>query len=697
MEMRGRRVLLCDCEKTMPLEAKALEKACRAAGATGELALETQLCRAQLGSLQQALLGEAPVMVACTQEAPLFSEVAEESNPQAELGFVNIRETAGWSAEAESRNATAKIAALLAEAALDIPATPSVSYESQGVCLVYGRDERALEAARRLAGRLEVTLLLKEPGEILPPRVMDVPVFRGAITRAAGHLGAFEIVVDGYAPAAPSSRGLLVFEAPRDNASSACDLILDLTGDAPLFPAHARRDGYLRPDPGDPAAVERALFDIVDLVGEFEKPRYIAYDPDICAHSRSRKTGCSRCLDSCPVSAIRSVGDIVEIDPQVCGGCGLCASVCPTGAASYQLPAGDAIFQRLRGLLAAYRAAGGREPVLLIHDSRQGAELVSMMARHGRGLPGAVLPFALNEVTSVGFDLLACALAYGAGQIVLLVGPEKAEELGGLAEQIGLAETVMTGLGYGGGRVHLLNEIDPEAVEARLYDLEPREPAPHGEFLPMGGKRTRLLLALRHLHAKAPTPLDVLPLPAGAPFGRVQVDAAGCTLCLACVSACPTSALLDDESRPWLGFVEESCVQCGLCRNTCPESVISLEPRLNFDNEAKGAVKLNEEPAFHCIRCGKPFGVQRSIERIADQLAEKHYMFQGREQIERIMMCEDCRVVVEFERPDAPMAGPPRPKTRTTEDYLREREIEEARAKLLEERAQGADDEETRH
>ena len=100
MEMRGRRVLLCDCEKTMPLEAKALEKACRAAGATGELDLETQLCRAQLGSLQQALLGDAPVMVACTQEAPLFSEVAEESNPQAELGFVNIRETAGWSAEA---------------------------------------------------------------------------------------------------------------------------------------------------------------------------------------------------------------------------------------------------------------------------------------------------------------------------------------------------------------------------------------------------------------------------------------------------------------------------------------------------------------------------------------------------------------------------------------------------------------------
>ena len=175
MEMRNRRVLLCDCEKTMPLDAKGLEKACRAAGATGDLDLETQLCRAQLGNVQQALLGDGPVMIGCTQEAPLFNEVVAETNPQADVAYVNIRETAGWSAEAESRDAKAKIAALIAEAALDIPATPSVSYESNGVCLVYGRDETALEVAKRLTGRLEVTVLLKEPGEVLPPRVMDVP------------------------------------------------------------------------------------------------------------------------------------------------------------------------------------------------------------------------------------------------------------------------------------------------------------------------------------------------------------------------------------------------------------------------------------------------------------------------------------------------------------------------------------------
>src|SRR3546814_11012440 len=80
---------------------------------------------------------------------------------------------------------------------------------------------------------------------------------------------------------------------------------------------------------------------------------------------------------------------------------------------------------------------------------------------------------------------------------------------------------------------------------------------------------------------------DLLPLAPGAPFGRIAVDTAGCTLCLACVSACPTGALHDDENRPWLGFREEACVQCGLCRATCPEKVIALEPRLNFTNSSE--------------------------------------------------------------------------------------------------------------
>jgi ferredoxin len=270
----------------------------------------------------------------------------------------------------------------------------------------------------------------------------------------------------------------------------------------------------------------------------------------------------------------------------------------------------------------------------------------------------------------------------------VLVPPKRRDELAGLEAQLSYAGAALEGLGYGGGRLELLLEDDPDAVEARLHELAapgPRMPA--ASFLPMGGKRTLLRLALQELHAAAPAPVDQVALPAGAPFGRVVVDVAGCTLCLACVGACPTGALVDNPERPELRFIEDACVQCGLCQSTCPERVISLEPRLDFTDEARQPLVVKQEEPFECIRCGKPFGARSSIEKIVEKLSAKHWMYKDSAAIDRLRMCDDCRVVVQFEAQDNPFAAGPRPKTRTTDDYLRERaEIEAARQKLEAER-----------
>jgi ferredoxin len=491
-------------------------------------------------------------------------------------------------------------------------------------------------------------------------------------------LGKFEIIVDDYAPAIVSSRGHLRFEPSRSGASASCDLIIDLSGNAPLF-SSGKRDGYLRADPRDPAAVQRTLFATTDLVGEFDKPRYVDFHPELCVHSRNRKTGCSKCLEVCPTGAIAPNGDTVAIDAYVCAGCGSCHSVCPTGAAEYAVPSASDLLKRLRTLLQVFHQAGGTDPVLLLHDGEHGADVIAAMAHQGRGLPARVIPFEVNEVTQLGLDFFASAFAYGAVRLVILTRRGGIAARDGLAAQIGLMESMLSGLGYGGGRVEIVEASDPEILETHLWSLpEGSAPEPSGH-LPMGSKRDVMRFAFTHLHAVAPEPVDVLALPPGAPFGQVVVDIAGCTLCLACVGSCPTGALLDNPEKPQLSFREEACVQCGLCRATCPEKVIRLEPRYNFSGSATEALVIKEEEPFNCIRCGKPFGTKGSIERVVAQLAEKHWMFQDSKAIDRIRMCNDCRVISQFDAGNEPMAAAPRRVPRTTEDYLREREEEQAK------------------
>ena len=674
LKIGNSRVLVCNCEGTMPLDSDKIAKAC---GVAADRDINSHLCRSQLENFEAALRGEDSVLVACTQEAPLFAEIAEELDVDTPLTFVNIRENAGWSESA--RETMPKIAALLSEAVQVVRPAATVTMESAGDCLVYGPGAQTMDAALRLAGTLNVTLLLTDAADILPPPAFEMAVFKGQITTATGHLGAFDVTVAGLAPLSVSSRGSLAFGPAQKEKVERYDLILDLTGGSPLFTGHERRDGYVRPDPGDPVAVERSLADISGLVGEFEKPRYVEFRADLCAHSRSVRIGCTRCLDACPAGAITSAGDAVEIDPFVCGGCGMCHSVCPTGAAAYAMPSAGDLLSRLRTLLTAYEKAGGAAPILLIHDTSFGTEMISAMAGHGRGLPAHVMPFSVNRATQTGFDLLANAGAYGAAGITILTDPKRADEMTALVGQVAMANAMFEGLGYD-ARVRIICEADPDRVEADLWSIETGTRAVPATYLPQGDKRGVQRLALSHLHRNAPVPADIIGLPGGASLGAVSVNVEGCTLCLACVGVCPTGAMLDNPDAPQLRFTEDACVQCGLCANTCPESVITLDPRLNFTDAASRPALIKEEEPAKCVRCGNAFGTQSSVDRVVEQLAGKHSMFERPEMANIMRMCADCRVVAQMELNVDPLAGGPRPTTRVTDYYIREREeIEAAR------------------
>jgi hypothetical protein len=70
---------------------------------------------------------------------------------------------------------------------------------------------------------------------------------------------------------------------------------------------------------------------------------------------------------------------------------------------------------------------------------------------------------------------------------------------------------------------------------------------------------------------------------------------------------------------------------------------------LNFTETSRSPVLVKQEEPCHCIRCGKAFGTNASIDRI--------------------YMCGDCRVIAQSEATSDPYAVSEHLKTITTQGY----------------------------
>jgi hypothetical protein len=310
---------------------------------------------------------------------------------------------------------------------------------------------------------------------------------------------------------------------------------------------------------------------------------------------------------------------------------------------------------RLKTLLRTYHGAGGRSALVLIHDAA-GAGLVERGAHpvakgEARGLPARVLPFSVHHVAAAGMDVWLSALAYGASEVrVLLTGAEAPEYADALRRQAGIAQAILSGLGYAGIHVDVIEGAHP-GWRGPLWTETPAQAVSRAAtYNVAAAKRQTLEFAIDHLVGCAPGASRLLELPMGAPFGALAVNRDTCTLCLSCVGACPASALSDNAEAPQLRFLERNCVQCGLCVSTCPEKAITLVPRLNLDDSARKLQVLNEAEPFKCVRCSKPFGTRQMIENMTARLSA-HSMFSGGVALRRLQMCADCRVVDMMENP----------------------------------------------
>ena len=375
--------------------------------------------------------------------------------------------------------------------------TAPVGYRATGLVLIVGPEPYALSVAEELVGKVTLAVLATEGNNLSAGS--EKPVFTreidGQIILVAaadlmdvgGYLGAFEVTVDVNGES-QNLAGLM------NLTSQTFDVILDL-GRKPAITLELPPPGYFAVS-ANRENMPKVLEEIAGLNGEFEKPQYVHYDPDICAHGERGITGCTRCIDTCPAGAVISIGERVEVDVHRCHGMGSCSAVCPTGALTYAYPSLGDTMNRLRQVLTAWRISGMPAPCILLYDSDSGAEYLRTVCAD---FPDGVLPWRVEEIGSTGVEVWLSALAYGAVGIRILTHERTpGAVLTTLAQQIELIRCLLEGLDYDGQSVAELPAVEFSSADWPQY-VDESVVADVATFGGVDNKRDALRLVFDHL------------------------------------------------------------------------------------------------------------------------------------------------------------------------------------------------------
>lgn len=337
---------------------------------------------------------------------------------------------------------------------------------------------------------------------------------------------------------------------------------------------------------------------------------FVTVYPDACLHSLFKDYKAHPCIDACPRDAIELRP--LNINKDLCDGCGICASVCPTDALSLK----PAAYKRLTN-----RATFNPDKKLTIHCSRTNDRsmevvclgmlehglLVELMSKGGRDIELLSGPCNSCEKKPGGDITLqnleranSIMSLFGRKERVAIVSTEQLKEE---SEKGYTRREIFTGLG--------------SRVSGFISDVTEMEDMKKWQRRTTTIKREQLLEVIEGLGEVAADAAVEGPLP----FHGREISSLcdGCGGLWRCATFCPTGALsLSAEviqNEVGISFEAGRCIDCKMCEMVCNTGAIKRVPVTAAQmNNLSGKESLISLEAGRCTDCGsKITGIQESL------------------------------------------------------------------------------------
>lgn len=351
----------------------------------------------------------------------------------------------------------------------------------------------------------------------------------------------------------------------------------------------------------------------------------ITCDHSICHFNGTGEAGCTICLSACQYGAVKGDGKEIKVDAYSCTECGICASVCPTGALQNQKLTDQMFIDFFR----TFEMPMGSRVIIGSDKSLHSFWWSNNQKQFGQSV-------FLEIPGSHSFSLmnLLFLVSNGARQVLILADEDLSRELEQTVNDanlfckkvFGIDEVVKIGNDYR----QIPEEISgPESFQgkSRYKDLS---------FV----NRRRKLSSLVHFLGDLSSSSVQLDRGEVKNWATIVCDDEKCTQCLACLNVCKIESLSADQKNLSLCWHGGLCIACSGCVATCPEQALTLKSSVELTDSFFTDQEISRAEPMRCKDCGKVFGTKKSFDRVMAVLTEK----QGAPP-DHLQYCEDCRVM----------------------------------------------------